>query len=111
MSRLTLKKNRLGLLKQKARVKYVQPKRLERIMGDTLQKLRFKFWKASPYCANCGRLVDWPDGFHLDHILPLSQGGGNEETNLQILCSWHDENGVWRGCHAEKTEKEKQGSC
>lgn len=34
-------------------------------------------------CALCGSdLVD----FHCDHILPLSRGGGNDFSNIQILC-------------------------
>lgn len=35
-------------------------------------------------CACCGCSVR--KGFHLDHIVPLSKGGDNGRTNLQILC-------------------------
>lgn len=33
-------------------------------------------------CANCGST----NNPHIDHIVPLSRGGGNELDNLQILC-------------------------
>lgn len=34
-------------------------------------------------CANCRRKLR---GFHVDHIEPLSRGGSNWPTNLQLLC-------------------------
>lgn len=43
-----------------------------------------------------------------DHVVPLEQGGSNEDSNLQLLCAWVDEHGVKRGCHAEKTREEAQ---
>jgi hypothetical protein len=33
-------------------------------------------------CVRCAALID----LQLDHILPFSRGGGDEETNLQTLC-------------------------
>lgn len=44
-------------------------------------------------CANCGNKIrarDW----ELDHLIPLSLGGTNDRTNLQILCDI---------CHGAKT--------
>ena len=35
-----------------------------------------------------------------DHILPLSNGGPDHETNMQTLCE---------GCHRAKTEREREG--
>ena len=37
-------------------------------------------------CAICAREFP-PDIFEIDHITPVSRGGGNEITNLQLLCS------------------------
>lgn len=34
-------------------------------------------------CANCGS----EDNIHIHHIVPLSQGGGNKESNLVFLCA------------------------
>lgn len=28
-----------------------------------------------------------PDNFHIDHIMPVSRGGSNDYSNLQILCA------------------------
>lgn len=48
-------------------------------------------------CAMCGRLwVSYRD--QIDHIVPREQGGTNEESNLQPLCT--------QPCHAEKTAAE-----
>lgn len=35
-------------------------------------------------CACCRSRIK--NGFHIDHITPLSAGGGNEITNIQLLC-------------------------
>lgn len=44
-----------------------------------LRKFDFK-------CAMCGS----GDNIHIDHIIPRSAGGGNEESNLQVLCRTHN---------------------
>ncbi|ATA57829.1 HNH endonuclease [Variovorax boronicumulans] len=48
-------------------------------------------------CANCG--ATWsPSRDHIDHIVELTDGGTNDESNLQPLCD--------EPCHREKTERE-----
>lgn len=39
-------------------------------------------------CADCGKNLtqELEDNYHIDHILPLSKGGTNDVSNLQILC-------------------------
>jgi 5-methylcytosine-specific restriction endonuclease McrA len=71
-----------------------------RMTGGKLQKRRLLLWSRSPCCAACGRLTDYPHGFEIDHIVPLHQGGRDDESNLQVLCSGPD------GCHAAKTKRE-----
>lgn len=39
-------------------------------------------------CADCGKdlIQELEDNYHFDHILPLSKGGTNDLSNLQLLC-------------------------
>jgi len=54
-------------------------------------------WSKDPCCARCRKLTDWPDGFELDHRIPLFRGGEDIEENLQVLCP---------ECHATKTNED-----
>lgn len=77
-----------------------------RITGYTNQLRRFRIWRRDPHCQMCGRLVDYPTGFELDHKVPLFQGGPDTDENCQVLCVWWDTDGKKRGCHAIKTAAE-----
>ncbi|MDZ5601726.1 HNH endonuclease signature motif containing protein [Pseudomonas sp. RP23018S] len=68
--------------------------------GSRLQARRLRLWQASPQCAECGRVVDYPSGFELDHRVPLHQGGADTDNNCQILCCGPG------GCHLRKTVAE-----
>lgn len=57
------------------------PEDWETISLEYRRKIRF-------ICEECGIFA--PDG-HVHHILPVSQGGGSSEDNLQFLC---------KSCHA-----------
>ncbi len=49
--------------------------------------LRFKVLdKANSRCLNCGRGPSHGVRLHVDHIVPFSQGGRTELSNLQSLC-------------------------
>lgn len=61
-------------------------------------------WQKSPHCAHCGRLVDYPYGFELDHIVALTNGGPDVEANCQLLCVHYETDGTKLGCHVVKTE-------
>nr|WP_279153317.1 HNH endonuclease signature motif containing protein [Pseudomonas mosselii] len=88
----------------KSRLKPVEGRKLSttntserRMTGSRLQSRRLRLWKASPTCAECGRVVAYPHGFELDHQVPLHQGGADTDENCQILCCGPD------GCHMKKT--------
>ena len=40
--------------------------------------------KQNGQCVTCERYLK--DGYHIDHIIPLSKGGSNWPSNLQLLC-------------------------
>ncbi|GAP66805.1 HNH endonuclease family protein [Mizugakiibacter sediminis] len=68
-----------------------------RMAGRKLQERRLSIWARSPHCARCGTLTSYPNGFELDHVVPLHQGGEDSEANCQVLCG---------GCHARKTAED-----
>lgn len=104
MAKLTTLKPRIATLDTRRVKPLVVADR--RIVGTTLQNRRFKAWKANPHCAACGEFVQYPDGFELDHIVPLYKGGPDEAENCQILCKYVDTDGVKHGCHADKTKED-----
>ncbi|MGP5283164.1 HNH endonuclease [Pseudomonas helleri] len=80
-----------------------------RITGRRLQARRLSVWKRDPTCAVCGRLVAYPQGFELDHKVPLFMGGEDLEANCQVLCvrfEMIEGQRIKRGCHASKTSAE-----
>jgi len=98
MARLTMLKSRVQV--QAGRLAALGPASKaagHRITGRALQTLRFRIWVDNPCCAMCGRVVVYPNGFDLDHIVALDNGGSNDDSNYQVLCNGPD------GCHALKT--------
>ena len=74
--------------------------------GRARQAKRLRLWlERGQCCAACGRFVEHPGGYQLDHITPLSAGGSNDDLNLQLLCWWMDD-GEAKGCHVEKTAQD-----
>ena len=50
--------------------------------------LRFKILHRDQYrCQACGATAANGAELHVDHILPVSKGGTNNESNLRVLCS------------------------
>lgn len=92
----------------KVKVKAVADRR---ITGRRLQARRKDIWLRDPTCAKCKRVVSYPSGFELDHIVPLFMGGEDTEDNCQVLCvevRIIDGRRVKTGCHAEKSATEEQ---
>jgi len=69
----------------------------QRMTGRRLQARRLRVWSRDPYCAGCGELTRFPDGFQLDHIVALANGGEDTEGNCQVLC---------HPCHEAKTRRD-----
>lgn len=53
-------------------------------------------------CQACGSIASGPEA-HVDHIVPLADGGADDDGNLQTLC---------RPCHSKKTigEQRRKGN-
>jgi 5-methylcytosine-specific restriction protein A len=68
--------------------------RTERIRGRRGVELRRRILAGNPLCAACEAKGRVTVATAVDHIVPLSKGGSNDEANLRPLC---------RDCHADKT--------
>ncbi|MBS7804498.1 HNH endonuclease [Rhizobiales bacterium TNE-4] len=55
------------------------------------------FLKANGCCAKCSLKITPGKRWDLDHVIPLSLGGTNDTTNLQVLC---------QACHNQKTKSD-----
>ncbi|MBS7805775.1 HNH endonuclease [Rhizobiales bacterium TNE-4] len=55
------------------------------------------FLQAKGHCAQCSLKITPGKRWDLDHVIPLSLGGSNDITNLQVLC---------QACHTQKTKSD-----
>lgn len=104
MIKLTMHKSPLKMATNQTLKVHVVADR--RITGRRLQARRLAVWRQDPTCATCGRVVNFPDGFELDHKTPLFMGGEDVEANCQVLCvrfELVDGQRIKKGCHASKT--------
>ncbi|MFL0802576.1 MAG: HNH endonuclease [Agarilytica sp.] len=68
--------------------------------GARWRAKRKRVFERDMYCCSvCGRPVDLHGPNHgvCDHIVPISQGGTDDESNLQTIC---------QGCDKVKTQEE-----
>src|SRR5688572_544069 len=66
----------------------------DRLRGRALQQRRQRWFRLHPMCARCYvRPAE-----ELDHVVPLSRGGSDDESNISGLC---------KPCHQEKSLKER----
>jgi len=61
-------------------------KEVPRIRGGKLIKLRKELFDRSPLCATCERLGRVTVATIRDHIVPLAEGGTEDDSNTQPLC-------------------------
>ena len=72
-----------------------RPSAAMRGYGAEWRRVRAAQLARQPHCAICGA-----PGHHVDHVVPLSRGGNNDEGNLQTLCHRH---------HSSKTARADGG--
>lgn len=68
----------------------------ERIRGRKGVKYRKAVRDSEPLCRKCAERGRVTVATEIDHIVPLSEGGSNDRSNLQPLC---------KACHAAKTTR------
>jgi 5-methylcytosine-specific restriction endonuclease McrA len=66
----------------------------KRIRGDTLQRIRKRWFTLHPLCVTCKEEGRVRLATELDHIVPIHKGGPDDDTNRQGLCF---------DCHMRKT--------
>lgn len=92
----------MGLKTIKPRVSTVSTdigtKAVRRITGREHGRIRRRILLRDEYtCQRCGR-VDLGPGLEVDHIVPLCDGGPEDDSNRQLLC---------HSCHSLKSKKEQ----
>jgi len=59
--------------------------RLKGALGEhTANDIRLLYEKQEGQCHWCG--VSLTDGYHVDHVIPISRGGSNDSSNLVLTC-------------------------
>lgn len=66
----------------------------QRGYGYRWQQLRARYLRAHPLCVACRRKGSVVAATDVDHIRPRSDGGSDDDSNLQALC---------HACHSAKT--------
>ena len=72
--------------------KYVRSPDHGKKYGNAWQHVRKRYVAAHPLCEECLKEGRFTPVEEVHHILPVSRGGPNEETNLMSLC---------RSCHVK----------
>lgn len=94
----TLKPRLLAVATARVPVLTAQPGRFERKRGSAGAKDRNQIKdRDCGLCQECRRQGKTTVGSDVDHIVPLEQGGTNEQSNLELLCE---------PCHKAKTARE-----
>jgi 5-methylcytosine-specific restriction protein A len=70
-----------------------------RIRGRHLQQLRAQLFARSPWCVECEKQGQKTRATIRDHVVPLAEGGRDDMTNEQALCTT---------CSKVKTDEESR---
>lgn len=74
-----------------------KPTATKRITGRKLQTLRAQLFSRCPLCTHCQQQGRTTLATQRDHIIPLAEGGTDDDDNTQGLCD---------ACHEEKSKAE-----
>ena len=76
--------------------KYDRPPEMKKWYGRAWKRIRDRHIAQHPLCEVCKRNGRLTPAEEVHHIIPLSQGGTHEDSNLMSLC---------KCCHSEITAK------
>lgn len=76
---------------------WVKPTPVKRRSGRWLQREREKLFTQAPLCAECQRHGRVTLATQRDHVVPLAEGGADDDGNVQGLCA---------ACHETKRKQE-----
>lgn len=69
--------------------RYGRTPEMKRRYNGAWPRIRHRFIAAHPLCEMCLREGRATAAEHVHHIIPLSDGGTNDDANLQSLCKRH----------------------
>lgn len=75
-----------------------KPDAPKRITGRKLQEMRAALFREQPLCVLCKNAGRITPATERDHVIPLVEGGKDDDSNVQGLC--HD-------CHEAKSKAER----
>jgi 5-methylcytosine-specific restriction protein A len=75
-----------------------RPDATPRVRGAELQRRRAALFRREPWCRACAKSGQKTRATIRDHIVSLSEGGRDDETNVQPLCE---------ACSDRKTAQER----
>lgn len=58
----------------------------KRTTGRKLQQQRYELFCREPFCRECNRKGFLRQAVIRDHIVPLAEGGADDDDNIQPLC-------------------------
>ena len=70
-----------------------------RMRGRRLQRARLALLSKQPWCVPCLKRGIRTISTIRDHIIPLAEGGADDDTNVQAICE---------DCHDAKTREESR---
>jgi 5-methylcytosine-specific restriction protein A len=69
----------------------------ERLRGRRAVTQRLRRLRAEPLCRDCAARGNIREATVPDHIVPLSHGGSDDDSNIRCLCS---------ECHSRRTAEQ-----